>query len=101
MEGKYYCPMHSAITSDKPGKCSKCGMEMKKMEMETTTKYSCPKCDWTIPPVKGQCPHSTEAIMKDGELKCAYCHDSEGKCSKCGMEMEKIEIKKKKTPVKG
>ncbi|MEI6087221.1 MAG: heavy metal-binding domain-containing protein [Bacteroidota bacterium] len=26
---KYSCPMHSEITSDKPGKCSKCGMDLK------------------------------------------------------------------------
>jgi hypothetical protein len=26
--GMYACPMHKDITSDKPGKCSKCGMEM-------------------------------------------------------------------------
>ena len=24
----YVCPMHSEITSNKPGKCSKCGMDM-------------------------------------------------------------------------
>ena len=26
----YACPMHKDITSDKPGKCTKCGMEMEK-----------------------------------------------------------------------
>lgn len=26
----YVCPMHKDITSDKPGKCSKCGMELEK-----------------------------------------------------------------------
>jgi hypothetical protein len=26
----YACPMHKDITSDKPGKCSKCGMELEK-----------------------------------------------------------------------
>lgn len=26
----YACPMHPEITSDKPAKCSKCGMDMKK-----------------------------------------------------------------------
>ncbi|MBX2900696.1 MAG: hypothetical protein KF775_13665 [Cyclobacteriaceae bacterium] len=26
----YVCPMHSDVTSDKPGKCSKCGMELAK-----------------------------------------------------------------------
>lgn len=24
----YVCPMHSEVTSDKPGKCSKCGMDL-------------------------------------------------------------------------
>lgn len=28
--GNYACPMHKDITSDKAGKCSKCGMEMEK-----------------------------------------------------------------------
>ncbi|MEO5570706.1 MAG: heavy metal-binding domain-containing protein [Bacteroidia bacterium] len=26
----YTCPMHPEITSDKPGKCSKCGMDLVK-----------------------------------------------------------------------
>ena len=25
----YVCPMHPEVTSDKPGKCSKCGMDLK------------------------------------------------------------------------
>ena len=25
---RYACPMHPKITSDKPGKCSECGMDM-------------------------------------------------------------------------
>jgi len=25
---KYHCPMHPDVTSDKPGKCPKCGMEL-------------------------------------------------------------------------
>jgi len=98
---KYSCPMHSDVISDKPGKCSKCGMAMKKEKFGTVAKYACPKCDWTIPPVKGKCPNSTEAVMKDGELKCVYCHDSAGKCAKCGTEMEKVSIKKKKKSKKG
>jgi hypothetical protein len=27
-KGKYYCTMHPDITSDKPGTCSKCGMDL-------------------------------------------------------------------------
>ena len=26
----YHCPMHPEVTSDKPGKCSKCGMNLEK-----------------------------------------------------------------------
>jgi hypothetical protein len=28
----YVCPMHSEVKSDKPGKCSKCGMNLKAEE---------------------------------------------------------------------
>ncbi len=28
----YACPMHPEITSDKPDKCSKCGMDLEKKE---------------------------------------------------------------------
>jgi hypothetical protein len=35
-KGKYYCTMHPDITSDKPGTCSKCGMEL--VERDTTGK---------------------------------------------------------------
>lgn len=33
-KGKYYCTMHPEITSDKPGTCSKCGMDL--AERDTT-----------------------------------------------------------------
>jgi hypothetical protein len=35
-KGKYYCTMHPDITSDKPGTCKKCGMEL--VERDTTKK---------------------------------------------------------------
>lgn len=28
--GKYSCPMHPKVVSDKPGKCPKCGMDLEK-----------------------------------------------------------------------
>lgn len=30
MAASYHCPMHPEVTSDKPGKCSKCDMDMVK-----------------------------------------------------------------------
>ena len=46
-KAKYSCPMHPEVTSDKPGKCSKCGMDLTKskkeqMKMETMKMYTCP-----------------------------------------------------------
>lgn len=35
-KGKYYCTMHPEVTSDKPGTCSKCDMEL--AERDTTEK---------------------------------------------------------------
>jgi predicted Zn-ribbon and HTH transcriptional regulator len=57
----YCCPNHKDMTSDKPGKCPKCKMEMAKMK--GTKMYCCP-------------------MHKD------MTSDKPGKCSKCGMEMK-------------
>lgn len=34
---RYVCPMHPDVTSDKPGKCSKCGMDLVKKESNEST----------------------------------------------------------------
>jgi transcription initiation factor IIE alpha subunit len=64
----YTCSMHPAITSDKPGKCSKCGMDLIKskkeqMKMEVMKIYACP-------------------------MHPDVTSDKPGKCSKCGMELK-------------
>lgn len=33
----YTCPMHPEVRSDKPGKCPKCGMDLKKVEKPSDT----------------------------------------------------------------
>jgi len=65
----YACPMHPEVTSDKPGKCSKCGMDLTKskkeqMQMEVMKIYTCP-------------------------MHPEVTSDKPGKCSKCGMDMAK------------
>ncbi len=91
---KYCCPKCD-YTSSGVGTCPHHKVAL--VKGETEVKYCCGKCDWSIPPVKGKCAHSTASVYKDGTLNCVYCHDNAGKCTKCGMEMEKIEIKKQKT----
>jgi len=64
-QSKYSCPMHADVTSDKPGKCSKCGMDLKKNEKEhmKMKEYSCP-------------------------MHADVTSDKPGKCSKCGMDLK-------------
>jgi hypothetical protein len=31
----YTCPMHADVTSDKPGTCTKCGMNLKQTKTKT------------------------------------------------------------------
>ena len=33
---EYVCPMHPEVREDKPGKCPKCGMELKPVQKKTT-----------------------------------------------------------------
>jgi hypothetical protein len=63
----YTCTMHPDVTSDKPGKCPKCGMDLvlskkEQMKMEAVKLYACPM-------------HPDQVSNKPG------------KCPKCGMEM--------------
>jgi hypothetical protein len=68
----YSCPMHPDISSDKAGKCTKCGMDLvvspkEKMKMEVMKVYTCP-------------------------MHPDISSDKPGKCSKCNMDL------KQKTP---
>ena len=36
-KNSYVCPMHSDVTSDKPGKCPKCGMDLVIVEKTSET----------------------------------------------------------------
>jgi len=72
----YTCPMHPDVISDKPGKCSKCGMDLtlsKKevLKREVVKLYTCP-------------------------MHPDVVSDKPGKCSKCGMDLVE-----KKTPARG
>ena len=64
-KSQYECPMKCEPAKDKPGKCGKCGMELKKVNAGEAM-YECP-------------------------MKCEAAKDKPGKCSKCGMELKKKE----------
>lgn len=65
LHAKYSCSMHPEVVSNKPGKCSKCGMDLTKVKT-----YSCP--------------------MHPG-IKSA----TKGKCPECGMDLIEVKTKSK------
>jgi transcription initiation factor IIE alpha subunit len=63
----YSCPMHPEVTSDKSGKCPKCGMDLVQSDKDKMKMYVCP-------------------------MHPDVTSDKPGKCSKCGMAL----VEKKK-----
>lgn len=108
----YSCPIHPDIKSDKPGKCSSCGMDLvlsKKeiLKREVVNQYTCPMHGTVISDKPGKCSEcgselalSKKEILKRKELKLFTCpmHPGEvceksGKCPKCGMELTELKPK--------
>ncbi|NEW80110.1 MAG: hypothetical protein GZ086_11960 [Gelidibacter sp.] len=91
----YTCPMHADVKSDKPGICPKCGMELKKMEMDSTKmdmKHNPMMMDHSKMDMKMD---STKTGMNHDQMAKTYVcpmhpeviSDKPGKCPKCGMTM--------------
>ena len=107
----YTCPMHPDVTSDKPGKCSQCGMDLnlsKKeiLKREVVKQYTCPMHIDVVSDKPGKCSKcgmdltlSKKEIMKREVVKLYTCSmhpevvtEKNGTCPKCGMKLtEKIQ----------
>lgn len=74
----YTCPMHPEVKSDKPGKCSKCGMNLEKKPMTHEHGQKAAR-------------HETKQEAKHGE-KCGHeqekaCCPMAGMMKSCGVEI--------------
>ena len=82
-KGSYTCPMHPNIKSDKPGKCSECGMALiKRGSTDTSTheNHSVQKLEKNKSREKSMlytCPMDPEIVRHEP-----------GECPKCGMKLE-------------
>jgi len=102
----YSCTMHPNVTSDKPGKCPQCGMDLslsnkEEMKRQVTKNYTCPVHLDVVSDKSGKCPQcgkklslSNKEQMKSEVMKQYTCpmhpdemSDKAGKCSKCGMDL--------------
>ena len=111
---KYSCPMHPDMVSDKPGQCSKCGMDLTKskkeqMKMQVMKTYACPMHADVTSDKPGKCSKcgsdmnlSLKEKMKMQVMNKYICpmhsdvtSDKPGKCSKCGMDLAKAKTKTK------
>ena len=112
----YCCPKDGCkYKSDKPGKCPKCGVELKKHECKTVyacpmkeCKYKsdkpgkCPKCEMKLKKIKCDChtkskcgmelkKHEHKAVYVCPMKECKFKSDKPGKCPKCSTELKKVE----------
>jgi hypothetical protein len=93
----YVCPMHPDITSDKPGTCSVCGMDLvkkedgKSMDMEKCKQTGCEmdKCKGETGGCTNECMEKCTNMKdhKDMNMKDHDCKD------KCPMMKEKSDMK--------
>lgn len=88
----YTCSMHPEITSDKPGTCSKCGMDL---VQKTSVQYTCPMHPEVTSDSPGKCPKcKMDLVVKSSALYSCPMHPEvtsmePGKCPKCGMNLQK------------
>jgi DNA-directed RNA polymerase subunit M/transcription elongation factor TFIIS len=85
----YVCPMHHDQMSLKSGKCSECGMEMKKITEIIE-----------LHPLKGSQP-KTKTVTKYVCAMDGATSDKPGKCHACGMDMKKTTETIELHPFKG
>ncbi|MEO6669917.1 MAG: heavy metal-binding domain-containing protein [Ferruginibacter sp.] len=102
---KYSCPMHPEVTSNKPGKCPKCGMDLVKsktgkMKMDMPKSFCCPMHPDVTSTKPGKCSKCGMDLKKIDNSKMTKSYacpmhpevtsDKAGKCSKCGMDLKSI-----------
>ncbi len=108
----YTCPMHPEETSDKPGKCAKCGMALnlskKELMKAGVVKYTCTMHPEVVSNHPGKCAKCgmTLNLSKKEQMKMEVMNgyrcpmhadvtsDKPGKCAKCGMALTQIKSRK-------
>jgi Ni,Fe-hydrogenase III large subunit len=106
----YACPMHPEVTSNEPGSCPKCGMDLVATDGGDAAAYTCPMHPEVTSDEPGSCPKCGMDLVATGsgdsgehnhhghahqEPAPAYTcpmhpevtSDAPGSCPKCGMDL--------------
>ena len=107
-QSNYSCSMHRDVVSNKPGKCTKCNMDLtlskkEQMKRDAVKIYICPMHTEVVSNKSGKCPVCSSNLtlskkeqMKMEVMKLYTCPmhgevgvKNPGKCAKCGMALTK------------
>lgn len=98
----YVCSMHPEIVSDKPGKCPKCGMDLVLQAEQgnmnpdnMNMKMNCPMMNMNSMDSSGEAK-SKDEVYYTCEMHPEIHEKKAGTCSKCGMALTKVIVKKEK-----
>ena len=96
---QYSCPMHPEVVSNKPGKCSKCNMDLtlskkEQMKAEVTNTYTCPMHKEIVSDHAGTCPKckSQLVVNRQGSKQLAKVYT-------CSMHPDVTSVKPGKCPI--
>ena len=84
---KYTCPMHPEVTSDKPGECPKCGMELVLGEEKGKTTHNNHRsgnstANDKIGQAKSLLTEAKKELAQDGEYNCCI----KDPCDRCALD---------------
>jgi len=91
---KYECPMHPEESAGKPGKCTKCKMDLKEVKQDSKV-FTCPMHPEETSNKPGKCAKCKMDLKEVKQESKAYScpmHPDEtsnkpGKCAKCKMDL--------------
>ena len=85
-ETVYFCPMHTDVRGDKPGKCPECGMDL---ETKQVTSYRIKKDNGVELKQSMNKAGAQKSVVYTCPMHPEVRSDKRGKCPKCGMKLKK------------
>jgi FtsP/CotA-like multicopper oxidase with cupredoxin domain len=82
----YACPMHPDITSEEPGRCTKCGMKLLATQAPRLASYACPMHPEVVSDQPGHCPKCGMKLLATGSARAAMADPDHADMDHTGMD---------------